>query len=219
VAEAPSRPRVLLVSAHPLALNELKRVASPVCASVWCRRFEDVSGDTTQARDAEVCVLDACVPPPSRDALLGTLLAHAPACRVVVVAETFDEDDSILLLKLGVRGLIRYTSLADQLPRALAAVTRGGYWAPRSLISRVIDVVQGPARARPAGARGARLSRREEEVLNALVGNLSNKEIAQRLYISERTVKFHVSNVLSKFGVARRSDLIVQLLQHRPAAR
>jgi len=219
MSEAPTRPRVLLVSAHPLALKELRRVAGPVCASVRCLRFDDVSADTTQARGVDVCVLDACVPPPSRDALLGTLLAHAPACRVVVVAEAFDEDDSILLLKLGVRGLIRYTTLTDQLPRALAAVTRGGYWAPRSLISRVIDVVQGPARARPAEARGAQLSRREEEVLDALVGNLSNKEIAQRLHISERTVKFHVSNVLSKFGVARRSDLIVQVLQHRPASR
>jgi len=190
-----------------------------VCASARCLRFEKVSADTAQARDADVCVLDACVPPPSRDALLGALLADAPACPVVVVAEAFEEDDSVRLLQLGVRGLVRYASATDQLPRALAAVARRGYWAPRSLISRVIDVIQSPARARPAGARGARLSRREEEVLDALVDNLSNKEIAQRLHISERTVKFHVSNVLSKFGVARRADLIVQVLQHRPAAR
>jgi len=219
VSEGPTRPRVLLVSAHPLALSELKRVVGPVCASMKCLRFEDVSGNTAQARDEDVCVVDACVPPPSRDALLGDLLADAPACRVVVVAETFEQEDSVLLLRLGVRGLVRYASIADQLPGALAAVARGGYWAPRSLISRVIDVIQVPARGRPAEARGARLSRREEEVLDALVDNLSNKEIAERLHICERTVKFHVSNVLSKFGVARRADLILQVLQHRPASR
>jgi len=218
VSESPPRPRALLVSAHPLALTELQRVAGPACASVTCLRFEDVSADAARARDADVCVLDACMPPPSRDALLRALLAEAPACHVVVVAEAFDESDGIRLLRLGVKGLVCYASVADQLPRAVAALARGGYWAPRSLISRVINVIQGPARARPAEARSAQLSRREEEVLDALVANLSNKEIAGRLHISERTVKFHVSNVLSKFRVARRAELIVQVLQHRPAS-
>jgi DNA-binding CsgD family transcriptional regulator len=56
------------------------------------------------------------------------------------------------------------------------------------------------------------LSRREQEVLASLLQNLSNKEIAVRLNISERTVKFHVSNLLSKFSVQRRADLLVQSL-------
>ena len=53
------------------------------------------------------------------------------------------------------------------------------------------------------------LSRREREVLQAVLDNLSNKEIAGQLNISERTAKFHVSNLLAKFGVQRRADLIV----------
>jgi DNA-binding CsgD family transcriptional regulator len=53
------------------------------------------------------------------------------------------------------------------------------------------------------------LSRREREVYDLLLENLSNKEIAKRLNVSERTAKFHVSNLLSKFQVKRRSDLLL----------
>jgi DNA-binding CsgD family transcriptional regulator len=60
------------------------------------------------------------------------------------------------------------------------------------------------------------LSRREQEALDSLLENLSNKEIASKLHISERTVKFHVSNLLQKFGVRRRADLILLCYQRRP---
>ena len=53
------------------------------------------------------------------------------------------------------------------------------------------------------------LSRREQEVLSLLLENLANKEIAERLHIAERTVEFHVSHLLAKFGVRRRADLIL----------
>jgi DNA-binding CsgD family transcriptional regulator len=54
-------------------------------------------------------------------------------------------------------------------------------------------------------------------VLNGLLENLANKEVADRLHISERTVKFHVSNLLAKFGVRRRADLILLCYQRRGA--
>src|SRR5258707_656101 len=56
---------------------------------------------------------------------------------------------------------------------------------------------------------------REQEVLDSLLENLSNKEIASKLNIAERTVKFHVSNLLNKFGVRRRADLILLTFQRR----
>ena len=52
-------------------------------------------------------------------------------------------------------------------------------------------------------------------MLDSLLENLANKEIASKLNISERTVKFHVSNLLSKFGVRRRADLILLCYQRR----
>ncbi len=62
-----------------------------------------------------------------------------------------------------------------------------------------------------------RSRRREREVLDLLLDNLSNKEIASKLFVCEPTVKFHVSNLLSKFGVQRRADLIVLWMQRTGA--
>jgi len=60
-----------------------------------------------------------------------------------------------------------------------------------------------------------KLTRREDEVLGGVVRSLSNKEIGATLNLSERTVKFHVSNLLAKFGVRRRADLILLCYQRR----
>jgi len=204
---------LLLVSTHPLALSELRRLAGPAGAHATCRRFDEILTDASAAREAEICVVDACVPPPSRDALLAELLADGPSCRVLVLAESFDALDGARLLRMGVRGLIGYASAATELPRALMAIAEGGYWAPRTLIGGAIDSMLSRGHALPSGRQSARLSRREQEVLDGVIENLANKEIAQRLNISERTVKFHVSNLLSKFGVARRADLIIEMLQ------
>jgi DNA-binding CsgD family transcriptional regulator len=61
-------------------------------------------------------------------------------------------------------------------------------------------------------------NRREREMLDLGLDNLSTKEIASKLFVCERTVKFHVSNLLSKFGVQRRADLIVLWMQRTSAS-
>jgi DNA-binding NarL/FixJ family response regulator len=89
---------------------------------------------------------------------------------------------------------------------------------PRALLSEFVDSILNSTRGRRLKVETAtELSRREQEVLDALLENLANKEIASRFNISERTVKFHVSNLLSKFGVRRRADLILLCYQRRQA--
>jgi DNA-binding NarL/FixJ family response regulator len=109
---------------------------------------------------------------------------------------------------------VAYERVEEQLVPALQAVAKGGFWVPRELLSRFVDSLLQTGAARqtlhPVG-----LSSRENDVLDCLLENLSNKEIASRLNISERTVKFHVSNLLGKFGVQRRADLILQAYQAR----
>jgi len=112
--------------------------------------------------------------------------------------------------------LLTYAEAREQLPRALPPVAAGGFWIPRALLSAFVDSVLESTRGRrlEMGSAGE-LSQREQEVLDALLGSLVNKEIGSRLNISERTVKFHVSNILSKFGVRRRADLILLCYQNR----
>ena len=87
------------------------------------------------------------------------------------------------------------------------------------MLSGFVDsVLTGPGTRRVNLEVSSELSRREQEVLSGLLENLANKEIAGKLNISERTVKFHVSNLLSKFGVRRRADLILLCFQQRSMA-
>jgi DNA-binding NarL/FixJ family response regulator len=208
---------VCLLSPHPLVLKELRKTVSALGSRIETGRidFKLVPRDlaVNGAGVYVVDVVDAAASRPAIDALIGTILSEAPQARIVVLAEDFDEDAGCALLGLGVKGLVRYADVPAQLSRALSAVAGGGFWAPRSLVSSFIESRIGALRARHLTANATLVSKRENEVLDAIVENLSNKEIAGRLNITERTVKFHVSNLLAKFRVGRRSDLIL-LLSH-----
>lgn len=169
---------------------------------------------TMRAVPGSVCVLDACYPRIATESLVAEILEASPLTHVIVVAEELTEEAAFPLLRAGVRGLLTYTNVHRQLVPSLAAVARGGYWVPRVLLTKFLDLLL--ARGAPPLPRRASLSRREHEVLEAVLHNLSNKEIASRLSISERTVKFHVSNLLAKFHVRRRADLILHSVQSPP---
>jgi DNA-binding NarL/FixJ family response regulator len=149
------------------------------------------------------------------EALVGAIVAQQPTARLLVIAEKFGEASAFPLLRLGVKGLMTYADVEGQLARALRIISDSGFWVPRIQLSRFVESALKGARRPRALASPRRLSRREGEVLELLLQNFSNKEIASQLHISARTAKFHVSNLLSKHGVRRRADLI--LLAHARA--
>jgi DNA-binding NarL/FixJ family response regulator len=117
------------------------------------------------------------------------------------------------LLRLGVKGLLTYEQATRELTRAAHHVGAGMYWVPRELLTRFVESVLPEVRGCKAPDCEADISHRERNVLDLLLANLSNKEIVAKLFISEGTVKVHVSNLLGKFGVQRRADLILLWMQ------
>ncbi len=215
-AAATRRTTVCLMSHHALVLAELRRMLSGPKFSVRIWQPEsmlprDLRGLVIPR--ASVYVLDAQAPRPATDVLVAGLLERFPAARLLIVAERFNDATAFPLLRLGAKGLLRYADARPQLPLALRAVAAGGFWVSRSMLSRFLDSILGSLRGRRLLGAPANLSRREREVFDALMENLANKEIASKLNVSERTVKFHVSNLLAKFGVRRRADLILLCYQ------
>jgi two-component system, NarL family, nitrate/nitrite response regulator NarL len=210
---------VCLLSPHPLVLGEFERVLANPAFKLIPQQLESTLGPDLrrlQVPRALVYVVDAHVARPAAGALLSNILDHYADARIIVVAEKFDAGESYSLLQMGAKGLLTYEEAREQLPRALPLVANGGFWVPRSVLSGFVDSILGGSRSRRLKAdSSADLSRREQEVLNSLLENLANKEIGNLLNISERTVKFHVSNLLSKFGVRRRADLILLCYQKR----
>lgn len=214
--------KVCLLSPHPMVLNEFERLLENSGFQMCSKQLDSMLAPdlrTLEVPKAPVYVIDAHAAKQATGALLGNILDHSASARLLVVGDNLNESDCYSLLRQGVKGILNYDEAREQLPRALPLVAEGGFWVPRTVLSRFVDSIL-------TGAQGRRLrndaptdlSRREQEVLGGLLENLANKEVADRLHISERTVKFHVSNLLAKFGVRRRADLILLCYQKRAAA-
>jgi DNA-binding NarL/FixJ family response regulator len=215
VASTP-RATVCLFSFHPLLLSEFQRLLSGGDEAVVL----DQRVEPNQAPDASltvprasVYVVEAHSHRQVTEAYVAAILARYPKARLVVIAEKLGEANVFPLLRQGVKGLLKYSEAPEYLPRTLREVAAGGFWVPRTLLSTFVDsTLEGLHRPRPAPA-GVRMSKRETEVLELLMQNLSNKEIGSKLHMSERTAKFHVSNLLAKYSVQRRADLILLFVQ------
>jgi DNA-binding NarL/FixJ family response regulator len=149
---------------------------------------------------AEVIIVD--------EALISDL-AFLPreAGQVAVLALT-DNDSAVGLLRslaLVGWGILPRDSSADELQAAVRAVAAGLVVVPVGLASRVLNRVSGTT---ALNENSEALTGREREVLDLLAQGLSNKQIARRLQISDHTVKFHVSSIFAKLGVASRTEAV-----------
>lgn len=209
-----------LLSPHPFVLAELRRWGLPRGLTlVPVRLGYSLAPSSTpfEAGPGSVLVLDACFPTATTDGLVSEVVTAHPGARVIVVTEALTIEAAVPLLRRGVKGILTYAEAHEQLPSAIRAVARGGLWVPRDVLSTFLDGLLESGGA-PAPGKVSGLSRREMDVLDALLLNQSNKEIAAKLNISERTVKFHVSNLLTKFSVQRRADLILLSLSPPPSS-
>ena len=123
-----------------------------------------------------------------------------------VVAVVADEADAREALAAGARGALPRTADGDVLAAALRAVALG-------LVVLDEAFARSYAPAEPPAELAEPLTPRELEVLQRLTQGLSNKQIAQRLGVSDHTVKFHVNAILGKLGVQSRSEAIVQAVR------
>jgi DNA-binding NarL/FixJ family response regulator len=214
--------KVCLLSPHPMVLDEFKRLIEGSGFQVVPKLLDSMLAPDLRQLDiprASVYVVDAHAARQATGALLGNILERNENARLIVLGDKLKEADSHAFLRQGVKGILAYTEARDQLARALPLVASGGFWVPRETLSRFVDSILSSTQGRRLRTDApSELSRREQEVLNSLLENLANKEVASRLNISERTVKFHVSNLLAKFGVRRRADLILLCYQRRNIA-
>jgi DNA-binding NarL/FixJ family response regulator len=145
---------------------------------------------------------------PVLDGLQATRRIRAADGPPVVILTTFDDDEVLWgAVEAGAAGFLLKDTSADDIIRALRTVAGGGSWIDPRVMPRLLSALRS---SRPAaGATLTPLTEREREVLALIAKGASNQEIADALYVSERTIKGHVGSIFTKLGARDRAAAIV----------
>jgi DNA-binding NarL/FixJ family response regulator len=150
----------------------------------------------------ELVLMDVRMPVKSGHEALKQIRRLAPDARVLMLS-AFDGDEEIHnALEAGAQGYVLKSATDKELIPAIHAVASGRRWIPHDVASRL-----------KSRQLYEQLTPREIEVLNALAAGLANKEIADRLHISEYTTKDHLKSILAKLRVADRTQAVTAALQ------
>jgi DNA-binding NarL/FixJ family response regulator len=169
------------------------------------------------ARDYKPDIILMDINMPKMDGIAATrqIKQEVPECAVVVLTVRDDDQAIFEAIKAGALGYVLKDAPPERTVEAIRAAARGEGWLHASVVGRVMDEF-----ARISGLRAAakevfaELTRREMEILELLGQGLRNRDIAGKLYISEKTVKNHVSSILAKLHVNDRTEAAVLAARH-----
>jgi DNA-binding NarL/FixJ family response regulator len=155
---------------------------------------------------------------PRRDGVEATrfLSEREPAVKVLVLTTYADDRSVIEALRAGARGYLTKDAGAEEIHRALEQVTSGQAAIDPAVQHHLVDVISAPQdpRRELASRLPDGLTPREAEVLSLIAEGLSNAEIAERLVVSETTVKSHINHLFTKTGVRDRAQAVTYAYRH-----
>lgn len=135
-----------------------------------------------------------------------------PAAGQLCLVDTYDLSQIVALLQAGAAGVLSRNATLPELTRALIAVSRGEVVLPQELAARALAALtRGEV---GTGQDDATLTEREREVLSLLAQGMTNKDIAQTLFLSVRTVEAHLRSIYGKLSVATRTEAVLWAIQH-----
>jgi DNA-binding NarL/FixJ family response regulator len=134
--------------------------------------------------------------------------------RVIVLTAAEDDRDVVRAMRLGARGVVLKQSASDLLLKSIRKVADGEIWLDNRMTAEVIDAFKKSAES---GSRREKplLSDREKEIVQLVAQGFRNREIGEKLFISEQTVKNHLHNIFDKLGVSDRLELALYAIHHR----
>src|SRR5256712_5670897 len=165
----------------------------------------------------DVIVLDLDLGGENAVERIPALLHAAREARILILTGVRDSETHRQAIRHGAMGLVLKEKAAETLLQAIAKVRAGEVWLEPTMIARVLGDLtrsQTSPRTSPEAAKIATLTEREREVITLIGEGLRNKHMAERLYISEATVRHHLTSIFAKLGVTDRFELAIYAYQH-----
>lgn len=170
----------------------------------------DEAVELAVARQAEVVLMDIGMPRCDGITATRRIAERAPDVKVIIFTIYADDDRVFRALQAGARGYLLKDTNPEAIVGAVRAVHEGDGILHPELVGRVIrEFTRVTERDQEQDKRFSELTAREREVLDLLAGGLRNQDIAGRLSIAEKTVKHHISSILSKLQVNHRTEAAV----------
>jgi NarL family two-component system response regulator LiaR len=177
--------------------------------------------ELARSTQPDIVLLDLVMPEMGGIQATPQILACSPRSRVIILTSFGEEDKVLPAIRAGAQGYL----LKDIPPNELVHAVREAYLGKvqlhpeiaRKLMS-VVAAQEELSASQPEARAGGGLTEREQEVLGLIADGLTNREIAERLVISEKTVKTHVSNLLGKLHLQDRTQAAIYALRHGTCA-
>ena len=201
--------RLVLADDHPIVLHGLQRLFERVPdLSVVAACADGASAVTAvRAERPDVLVLDLRMTGQSGLDVLRVLSRERVAVRTILLTAAVRDDEVVEAMQLGAMGIVLKDASPDTLLDCIRRVHAGEQWIERETVTRAFKTVLD--RESASTEAQATLTPREVEIVRMVAKGLRNKAIAERLAITEGTVKVHLHNIYEKFSVDGRLELVL----------
>jgi two-component system nitrate/nitrite response regulator NarL len=161
-----------------------------------------------------ILILDLSFPKLGRGSAVSTIQQLSPTTKTIILSKAPDEKEGVFMLKAGAKGYCKNDMDPALIKKVVAMVPKGEIWVERKVIHHLIEEMASLTKRLPKEAPAnanhlEHLTPREREIVHQVAGGASNKEIANRLNVTEATIKAHLTAVFRKLGLSDRLHLAI----------
>lgn len=163
-----------------------------------------------------VLLLDLAMPKGNGLETLRALNQLGLQTRTILLTAAIEKEELLEALQLGARGIVIKDSTLQVIMKSIRCVNDEQFWVGQESVSDLIQALRrlSPQHRGPEATRNFGLTTRELQVIALIVAGYTNKDLAQKLGISEHTAKHHLTNIFDKLGVSNRLELVLFAINH-----
>jgi len=170
--------------------------------------------DILRDKEPDILLLDLKMPGLDGLSLLQRIQTQKIKTKIIVLTASDDESEYVQAMRYGTSGIVLKQTATELLLKSIRKVYEGEIWLDSKTTAAVMRQFASPSDPGPRERDKPRLSNREREIVALVAQGFKNKEIAERMFISEQTVKNHLHNIFDKLGVSDRLELALYAI-HR----